>query len=199
MEESYIKIYDHVLSDDLCDSLVNLYNKNLKYTYLHDQDYRRCNILSFPHTSIPESNNLFEQIRKLLHNLFDKYKKDIGSDGGGDTLNYATLLENPNIICYNPNEEKSHHFNRHADNWNFDSSTRVVSVIIYMNDVQEGGSTVFPNYKISIKPKKGSVLLFPSYFAYMHYGEAPISNQKYIIVSWIHFGDKPAKFKTVKL
>jgi prolyl 4-hydroxylase len=37
---------------------------------------------------------------------------------------------------------------------------RMITALIYLNDVEDGGATYFPKLNISIKPKKGNVLIF---------------------------------------
>jgi hypothetical protein len=60
---------------------------------------------------------------------------------------------------------------------------RKISFIWYLNDVEEGGETEFFNGKI--KPEAGKLLFFPSNFNYVHRGNLPISDDKYIIVGWL--------------
>lgn len=66
-----------------------------------------------------------------------------------------------------------------------DNETRVITYLWYLNDVEEGGETVFWNdYKI--KPKKGQLILFPACWTFPHCGKTPISNDKYIITGWLY-------------
>ena len=37
---------------------------------------------------------------------------------------------------------------------------RMITALIYLNDVKDGGATYFPELNISINPKKGNVLIF---------------------------------------
>ena len=54
----------------------------------------------------------------------------------------------------------------------------------FINDNYEGGEITFPKYGISIKPKAGQLLMFPSSFMY-NYIEKPILNGvKYQAVAW---------------
>jgi len=62
-------------------------------------------------------------------------------------------------------------------------SHRIITYLWYLNDVEEGGETLFHNFKI--KPKTGSLLLFPATWTYKHSGAMPISNDKYIITGWV--------------
>ena len=76
-------------------------------------------------------------------------------------------------------------YNWHHDfslNRNFD--TRVLTFIWYLNDVDEGGETFFLYGKI--KPKKGKFVLFPATWTYLHKGNMPISNDKYIVTGWCY-------------
>jgi len=190
MEKSFIKIYKDELPGGLCDDLTDLFKSNHQFVRKHDADYRRCDMLTFPHDQISESKILYDNVKAIIKNSYSKYKNDISPNGGDGTIISANLIESANIICYTPNKDNPEKFNTHADSFNLDSCSRQVSIIIYLSDVDEGGCTVFPYYKLSVKPEKGTILMFPSFFNYTHYAEAPISNQKYIIVSWIHFGDK---------
>ena len=57
--------------------------------------------------------------------------------------------------------------------------------MVYLNDVRDGGNTVFPYFNVSYSPTVGDILVWPAGFPYLHYGEIPLSNNKYIATSWI--------------
>jgi hypothetical protein len=72
----------------------------------------------------------------------------------------------------------------HHDFLNYNNNDyRVITFIWYLNDVNEGGETYFLNGKII--PKKGKLVLFPATWNYLHKGNMPISNNKYIITGWL--------------
>ena len=62
---------------------------------------------------------------------------------------------------------------------------RMLTLIWYLNDVDEGGETEFVDGTI-VKPKTGQVLIFPTSWYMAHRGRMPISNKKYIITSWLY-------------
>ncbi|MGI5310527.1 2OG-Fe(II) oxygenase [Rheinheimera sp. WS51] len=64
---------------------------------------------------------------------------------------------------------------------------RTLLFMFYLNDVTEGGQTEFYYQKKSIKPKAGRMVIAPAYFTHTHRGCIPISNDKYILTSWILF------------
>lgn len=72
---------------------------------------------------------------------------------------------------------------------------RVATLIIYLNDVEESGDTVFPKIGLSIVPKKGSAV----YFEYMNdggqldeatlHGGAPVvTGEKWVATKWVRQG-----------
>jgi hypothetical protein len=75
---------------------------------------------------------------------------------------------------------KWHHDSMNDNNF----GQRLLTYIWYLNDVNEGGETFFLNGKII--PKKGKFLLFPATWTYLHKGNVPLSNDKYIITGWLY-------------
>ncbi|QBG37867.1 2OG-Fe(II) oxygenase [Litorilituus sediminis] len=64
---------------------------------------------------------------------------------------------------------------------------RVLAFLYYLNDVEEGGETEFHYQQIKAKPKKGNLIIFPAGFTHTHKGHIPISNDKYVVTSWLMF------------
>jgi predicted 2-oxoglutarate/Fe(II)-dependent dioxygenase YbiX len=61
---------------------------------------------------------------------------------------------------------------------------RKVSGILYINDDYDGGELEFTKFNLKIKPKKNSILLFPSNYAYEHIAHTVTKGEKICIVSW---------------
>ena len=95
----------------------------------------------------------------------------------------ANTYETCQIQKYKKGE--GHYNSWHIEIENLTSCKRVFSMIVYLNDVHEGGETSFLYPNISIKPTQGSLVIFPSAFPFVHKGHTPLSNDKYIIASWI--------------
>ena len=76
--------------------------------------------------------------------------------------------------------------------WHYESDTiqtshRLLVWMLYLNDVEEGGETEFLYYPKRIKPKAGTLLVWPASFTHTHRGNPPISNTKYIVTGWLEF------------
>jgi Rps23 Pro-64 3,4-dihydroxylase Tpa1-like proline 4-hydroxylase len=65
-------------------------------------------------------------------------------------------------------------------------SSRVLSVVMYLNNEYEGGELSFPNSKIKIKPEPGSIIFFPSNYLYVHEVAPIISGTRYSMPHWYH-------------
>lgn len=87
--------------------------------------------------------------------------------------------ENPQVLSYTPGQQYRAHFDFFQDNSTVQNGgNRAATVVVYLNDVEEGGETVFallpqkaaaaPGTQLSecaskglaIKPKRGTALLF---------------------------------------
>lgn len=79
------------------------------------------------------------------------------------------------------------YFREHLDVQDYASAKRFLVMFAYLNTVEDGGETTFPRWGVSIKPKVGSVLLFPPGPPYVHAGEAPISGPKFILSTYCHY------------
>ena len=62
---------------------------------------------------------------------------------------------------------------------------RLFTYLWYLNDVNEGGETEFID-GTKIKSETGKLIFFPATWPYVHIGNMPISNDKYIIIGWIY-------------
>jgi len=62
---------------------------------------------------------------------------------------------------------------------------RDISVIYYLNEEFGGGELEFPELGLTIKPKKGMMIAFPSYREFAHTVHPVTWGHRYSLVSWI--------------
>uniref|UniRef100_A0A7S2R288 Fe2OG dioxygenase domain-containing protein n=1 Tax=Eucampia antarctica TaxID=49252 RepID=A0A7S2R288_9STRA len=106
-------------------------------------------------------------------------------------------FESYQILDYEPNQfYRSHHDSARRDLTM--SGPRIMTFFLYLSDVEEGGETRFTSLNISVKPKKGRALIWPSvtdddpgYWDDRTYHEAKavIKGKKYAANHWIHLYD----------
>lgn len=79
--------------------------------------------------------------------------------------------------------DQSGHLPAHQDQG---VSSRVLSVLLYLNDDYEGGEIEFKHSGIKFKPEAGSVLFFPSNFLYVHEVYPVTKGPRYALPNWYH-------------
>jgi len=73
----------------------------------------------------------------------------------------------------------------HSEDDSVQNMRRLMTYILYLNDVDEGGETEFLYYPKRIKPTAGTLILWPAGYTHAHRGNPPISNTKYILTGWV--------------
>jgi len=83
----------------------------------------------------------------------------------------------------------------HCENTTFKSEYRKREMVytLYLNDVEEGGETEFLVQSKRVKPKQGTLCIFPAGYTHIHRGNPPLSNIKYIMTGWISYVDEPSQ------
>lgn len=80
----------------------------------------------------------------------------------------------------------------------FPAGPRLLTAFLYLNDVEGGGGTNFPGLKLTVQPKKGRMLLWPSVldqspnkkdFRTSHQALTVEKGIKYAANAWIHMRD----------
>ncbi len=142
----------------------------------------------------------FDEINMLNHDAFIDFREPMGKlmravnnfymDKTHNALKdrlvcYEALkdYEAPRVKRYEPNQGI---FDWHIDASDQNSSRRAVVMFWYLNDVAEGGETIFDiGEEVAIKPEAGSVVCFPPTWQYPHKGATPISGPKYVVSSYV--------------
>ncbi len=185
--DTFVEVYESALHPMVCDDVVDAINlgEDKKLTFNrpeapHDKD----DVQIYPSTVnlkseyfMPEGTTskiddvLVECVRKYNH------KYSILHNFDSDLAHYGHKLQKTKI-------GGGYHL-WHCEVMGKNTRDRVLAYIIYLNDVTEGGETEFLYQSMRIKPKKGTVVIFPAYFTHTHRGNPPLSNEKYIATGWI--------------
>jgi hypothetical protein len=136
---------------------VNLYSRH------SDQIY-------FEPTSPPVEH---EPILLFAQNCLDDYCKARPEAGAVPPFGFR---EGYNILRYKPGE--AYHAT-HSDGGVPELRYRHVTLCVYLNNVESGGETEFPNQNLKISPQKGKAIIFPAHWAYQH-RSLPASTARYV-------------------
>ena len=173
-----VKIYDNILPDDVCKSLINFFETNQKNQLFVNEDYCPC-FTEFNINNI--SKKLVNGLVPYTLKVYQNYKKDTKSE----YIPPFEELENFRIKRYLTNGNER--FDEHVDVTDYDSSMRALSFLFYLNS--NDGNTLFPSHNLNIQPVSGRVIVFPPTWEYPHLGLAPKSNPKYIMSTYVHYGE----------
>ena len=173
---NFILKIDNVLPAIICDDLIKIFEESNYKTRLDNNGY-------------PNWTNLFmcnyhpkeeERLRPIYMQVALKYQKWLGEYGRHfNTRNFQ--LEGSNIKKYVSGTNDV--YKKHSDVASLRSCRRFVAMLFYLNDDFEGGDTIFYP-EVSIRPKKGSVIVFPPYWLFPHEGTPVIKGEKYIMSNY---------------
>ena len=100
---------------------------------------------------------------------------------------YSSLKQTPKLGSYLIKVQRTE-IGQGYHMWHFESNThtnRILAWMLYLNDVEEGGETEFLYQHKWVKPKAGTMLIWPAAFTHTHRGNPPLSNTKYIMTGWV--------------
>ena len=83
-------------------------------------------------------------------------------------------------------DKSAGYYRVHTDSFPGTMNERVLAAIIYFNDVKFGGETNFPVHGVKVKPVQGRICLFPAVFTHPHESCVPITEDKWIISTFIN-------------
>jgi len=177
-----IHIYDDTLDENICDFLISMFEKvaDKQEKVVND---RKPNFTQF---NLTENRGLTEEVNQIQNYLIQKtfeYRNKYYEFVYDEVFPQSHAFEQYRIKRYLPNENEA--FDTHVDVIDHETSRRFLSFFWYLNDVEDGGETVFTD--LTIKPKKGRLIVFPPLWMFPHKGLEPVSGPKYIISTYLHY------------
>jgi len=197
--KDFIGVYDGYITKEECNKAINLYENqhSLHHTLNrhqteHSQIHRKQDRQYFL-----DGHNIkvwHTQLKSLLVNFeiaFKHYETHTGITDAFDlkNLNFTTLKIQKTL----PTE--GYHVWHVEHGAGSESEPRGAVYSIYLNDVEEGGETEFLHFSRRVKPKAGRIVIWPASFPYVHRGNPPLSGEKYILTSWLVFGNIDYRLK----
>jgi hypothetical protein len=190
----HIGIFENAISKDFCDYAIERFN-----TYLNNpnkEPIERTFTLSQDFTQdISLSSNEFmneddkDYMSKNLNFLVKEYIKKYRSVS--PMIEYGFEIHDYKMQKTKPQEGYHVWHSEYAVGGEFNRRWGVYT--IYLNDIKEGGETEFLYQSCRVKPKAGTVCIFPAYYTHFHRGNPPLKDEKYIITGWFAYPEKAKK------
>ncbi|WP_433760199.1 2OG-Fe(II) oxygenase [Nocardia sp. CA-135398] len=187
VEQPQLILFANVLSDEECDQVIELSEGKLQRSTIVDPATGRPEVVgnrssestSFQLSETPLIDRLDRRISALMN-------WPLENGEGLQILRYGAGGEYRSHFDYFPPDQPGHiaHIAR--------GGQRTATLVVYLNDVEDGGDTVFPEAGISISPRKGHAIYF-RYFndlgqldpATKHAGAPVLSGEKWIMTKWM--------------
>mmetsp|Transcript_42281 Transcript_42281/g.104792 ORF Transcript_42281/g.104792 Transcript_42281/m.104792 type:complete len:435 (+) Transcript_42281:2-1306(+) len=112
----------------------------------------------------------------------------------------SSHMEYAQVVRYEPGQFYRTHHDQNSAPWS-PQGVRLLTMFMYINDVEEGGGTRFTDLDLTVKPRAGKAVLWPSVLdrnlsqeepRTHHEALPPVSGLKFAVNLWIHQHD----FKT---
>lgn len=177
----------NIIPKEWCDVMIKWFHTNEDLHKYGAVDQYNMGKILFDYKKAIQSNPspddpIFDLMSESFKKSYDEYLKIVP----GPTKDVC--FKDYSIRVYPQNEG---HFCQHIDQCAGRTVTRLFAMILYLNDVDEGGETEFPSHSIKIKPETGKVLIFPCNYLFPHQGNVPISGPKYIATAFVNYLDIP--------
>ncbi|WP_078414724.1 2OG-Fe(II) oxygenase [Priestia abyssalis] len=177
LEEPLIVILGNVLSDEECDELIRLSKDNLQRSKIGD--VREVNELrTSSSTFLKESeNDIITRVEKRISSIMN-----VPAQHG----------EGLQVLNYKIGQEYKAHFDFFSSANKSVNNPRISTLVMYLNDVEQGGETFFPKLNFSVSPQKGMAVYF-EYFYHdqtlneltLHGGAPVINGDKWAATQWM--------------
>ena len=195
MIEDFIGVFDNTLSKEHCDELIKIYEDSVSLNFtmsrqeLGKQQIKQDNNLVFINDkNIIKDEIFFNESRPLVHQFtevawfsYAQYAKEYG------ILNSMTSHRFYDSIKIQKTKPKEGYHEWHCEHDSRLVGSRLLLVMVYLNDVEEGGETEFLYQSRRIKPKQGTMVICPASFTHTHRGNPPLKGDKYMINGWMEF------------
>lgn len=182
--KSSIGIFEDYLSEEVCDSLVKTFEAtkdNLAYSRHGENVTKKIkNDLAISYNKMNNWNKDLEEVCKTVTESLEIYNKETSF------MSYVGIndLHFTNIKVQKTQPAEGYHV-WHIERDYRDHCKRALVFSIFLNDVEEGGETEFLLLRERIKPKKGTLVIFPADYPFVHRGNPPLSGEKYLLTSWL--------------
>jgi prolyl 4-hydroxylase len=180
----FVRTYDDNLDASLCQRLIASFDSLQRFQKRNGRGLRvgleesAWTELNVSRWSDPEFLAMF---RVFIDQALERYNEDVGLS---IRLPNTPLLSDLVMKRYRPSGDEQ--FQLHFDAVNH-VANRYLVMLWYLNDVNSGGETAFPQLDMKVSARAGRLLMFPPYWMYQHAGAAPLSSDKYILSTYLLF------------
>jgi hypothetical protein len=185
----FIRVYDADLSAETCTQVIAAFEAQRRLQRpngrsiragLEDSAWTELNLTRHG------AANLVGDFRRRIDAALARYNADVGL-----ALPLPNSPRTADLMFKRYRPQGDERFQLHFDAVNH-VADRYLVLLWYLNDVAAGGQTRFPQLGLEVEPRAGRLLVFPPYWMYQHEGLSPQSGDKYIVSTYLLFGNPGA-------
>jgi len=179
---NFCMITKDALDVRVCDELIEVFKANPDYHERYDNN----GTPNFTQLNLTKHKELIPEIQAYLSwqawGLLQTYKESVS-----ETKYWPGqyMFEEFRIKHYKGDGHDQ--FDMHVDAISASTAKRFFAFFWYLNDVEEGGETVFPTLDLVVKPTKSTSFMFPPLWLYPHRGNPVTKGEKYLLSSYLHY------------
>lgn len=193
--ENFVGIYEDAFSADYCNDVIKNFLSLQQQGFTKTRQELKQGEKTFREDSAFWSGDLYNEEADIsgMHDLIGKKFNEVywSECYKHYADNYPVLKDSASHSVWG-NKVQRTNVGQGYHVWHYESAARatcnrLLTHIVYLNDVEEGGETELLYFSKRFKPKTGTMLIFPAAFTHTHRGNPPLSNDKYIITGWTEF------------
>jgi prolyl 4-hydroxylase len=175
-KEPLVMRFERLLTDDECRQLIETAAPRLRESKLVNKvvsEIRTSRGMFFEEKESPFIHRIERRISQLMN----------------VPIEHAEGLQ---VLHYGPGQEYKAHYDFFSPKNPQARNNRISTLIIYLNDVEEGGETVFPLLQLKVKPKRGSALYFEYFYRQqalneltLHSSVPVVRGEKWVATQWM--------------
>ncbi|MGC1550070.1 MAG: 2OG-Fe(II) oxygenase [Rhodanobacter sp.] len=187
IDRPVLAVLDHVLSDDECDELIRRSADKLQRSTTVDPTRGSHEVIaerSSDGTFFEVNADAF--IARLDRRIAELMNCSVDRGEGLQVLHYNVGGEYKPHFDFFPPEDPGSQAQMVI------GGQRVSTLVMYLNDVEEGGATIFPELGLEVIPKKGSAVYFEYTNSHgqldprtLHGGAPVVRGEKWIVTKWM--------------
>ena len=175
-EEPLIVKFHNVLSDEECQTLIECASSRLKRSKLANKEFSQIRTSSgmfFDENEDPVITTIEKRVSTLMN----------------VPIKHAEGLQ---VLHYEPGQEFKAHFDYFSEHHPSSKNNRISTLVMYLNEVEQGGETTFPNLGLTVMPTKGCAVYFEYFYnnerlneLTLHSSTPVIRGEKWVATQWM--------------
>lgn len=174
---------DNALDVRVCDELIEIFRNN---THLHERydNAARPNFTQLNYTKHFRIGVVHDYLVYAGMQVVKKYR-----DVVPETFYWPKQFSFEEFRIKHYTSNGIDQFDMHVDSISNETAKRFLVFFWYLNDVEEGGTTEFPQLQMVVKPVKARCFMFPPMWLFPHKGSLVTKGEKFLLSSYLHYSE----------